>query len=1774
MSAADKSRQSSGGKSFFSRSKKDRRNNSDEGKYLGGDFDRLSSVGSRTSRHTRDSSDASVDRPISPDAETGLNLMSGVITAIPYDGVPADLKSPFQPDYTQRGDQTSARREPLPHHLNKAGGDFHQYPSFDPSTANTNSYVPGPRPPPGSSNITMASTGSRTTQLQQWGPSRGSSGSGMNGNHNPRYDSYSTLSSTHGRTSFDQSSVDSSTERSSVFSAPRTPVAYNPQTSPSHSSHREHHRLVKMPQYQQPQSQHSADGFYLPKPADDQQIEIMFSALMQKRGWHNLPEQAKRQMMAYPPAKKWTLVHQDRLTEFQGEQKRKHNNRNSVSHGQYSNAMEMLANAEEEGTPEWFVKKVMDNSITPKQLQSLAVSLRTQPIGWVKTFVECQGQVALTNVLGKINRKQAQGPAPVNGSTSEKDLDREYDIVKCLKALMNNKFGADDALAHQPVIVALAASLISPRLTTRKLVSEVLTFLCHWADGQGHLKVIQAMDYVKNQHGENGRFDAWMRMVEVTVDGRGKMGSMVGASEEVRSGGIGMENLLMEYAVATLFLINMIVDAPEKDLQLRVHIRAQFTACGIKRILTKMEGFQYDVIDKQIEHYRAHEGIDYEDLLERENSSIKDGVEAEVKDLNDPAQIVEAIMQKVQGSRTQDYFLSTMQHLLLMRDTDAEERLRMFQLVDSMLSYVVMDRRLPDMDLKQSLNFTVQSLLDKLHTDAEARLALDEALEARQIADSAMAERDEMKAQIQLGADGLVAKLQKQIEEQAQVIEVQRRQADALKSEVQDLQALRAKEAQRNELETRELYLMLRDAQDIAASNAAKGANGLGESDPSHMKGILDREKLMDRLEMQIERQKTQYKLEGRIWGDLFDPSDRLRALREEMDGAKDHLEVNEVRPNDLTHSMLGSFSRQTRIPRKPVNSVGSLSEVNGEEDDDDEGTVYEKPRVVEVRRPPKVTPDYVNEVTAKVKRYDASDDEEDDGVTTGPSHPSLESGSPKTPSDESVAKAGDKDEGFNGPPPPPPPPPPMPGQVPGFNGPPPPPPPPGFNGAPPPPPPPPPPPMPGAPPPPGGPPTPGGMAPPPPPLPGKISGNYLGQQHTFQTIPTIGLPVARPKKKLKALHWEKVDTPLTTHWAAHAPTPAEKEEKYAELTRKGVLDEVEKLFMAKEIKQIGKGSSKKGDKKQIISSELMRNFQIALAKFSTLSVEKIVQMIIHCDKDVLDNVVVMDFLQREELCNIPENTAKLMAPYSKDWTGPDANTENREQDPSELTREDQIYLQTAFELHHYWKSRMRALALTRTYETEYEEISEKLKQVVTVSESLRDSVSLMNVLGLILDIGNYMNDSNKQASGFKLSSLARLGMVKDDKNESTFADLVERIVRTQYPEWEGFVEDISGVIAAQKLNVDQLQQDAKRYVDNIKNVQMSLDSGNLSDPKKFHPQDRVSLVVQRCMKEARWKAEQMQLYLEDMVRTYDDIMIFYGEDHRDENARRDFFAKLAIFVVEWKKSREKNVELEANRKRLEASMKRKNQLKVSIVSGEGSGPISPASTGAMDSLLEKLRAAAPQTRDQRDRRRRARLQNRHQVRVASGQHIPEPNEIPEVEAGLKSPPLVEATPEVPEPTSPPKETPVDDIDNIAERAALLLQGMRSTDGGSVAGDEDVERRENARRSRRNNAEEERRARRRRLRDKSGGSSNAAASTAASTLTTDGEGSVREGSVADEDERPDSRDKDSQTQGERSSDHEDEDRDESLRISTPTAVVISPPSPDGTEKHPIQLDDD
>lgn len=143
---------------------------------------------------------------------------------------------------------------------------------------------------------------------------------------------------------------------------------------------------------------------------------------------------------------------------------------------------------------------------------------------------------------------------------------------------------------------------------------------------------------------------------------------------------------------------------------------------------------------------------------------------------------------------------------------------------------------------------------------------------------------------------------------------------------------------------------------------------------------------------------------------------------------------------------------------------------------------------------------------------------------------------------------------------------------------------------------------------------------------------------------------------------------------------------------------------------------------------------------------------------------------------------------------------------------------------------------------------------------------------------------------------------------------------------------------------------------------------------------------------------------------------------------------------------------MEETRRRNEASMARKranakaiNPAAANAALSSSDSPLSPSSTGAMDSLLEKLRAAAPQARDQRDRRRRARLKDRHQIRVASGQTIPDMGDLTnngsddeDGEKALLSPAAATKISGDGE-----KMEPISEGEDIADRAASMLQGLR-----------------------------------------------------------------------------------------------------------------------------------
>jgi cytokinesis protein len=106
--------------------------------------------------------------------------------------------------------------------------------------------------------------------------------------------------------------------------------------------------------------------FNLPRPADPQEIEYMFERVRQERDMGDSVNMTLEQ--------KWGIVHaheQDRWIQ----QKRKDAQiRRNAAMG---NGQSVMISKD---TPEWYMKKFMDQTITAKHVGSLTVSLRTLPI--------------------------------------------------------------------------------------------------------------------------------------------------------------------------------------------------------------------------------------------------------------------------------------------------------------------------------------------------------------------------------------------------------------------------------------------------------------------------------------------------------------------------------------------------------------------------------------------------------------------------------------------------------------------------------------------------------------------------------------------------------------------------------------------------------------------------------------------------------------------------------------------------------------------------------------------------------------------------------------------------------------------------------------------------------------------------------------------------------------------------------------------------------------------------------------------------------------------------------------------------------------------------------------------------------------------------------------------------------------------------------------------------------------------------------------------------
>lgn len=97
----------------------------------------------------------------------------------------------------------------------------------------------------------------------------------------------------------------------------------------------------------------------------------------------------------------------------------------------------------------------------------------------------------------------------------------------------------------------IVSALSIPHLPTRRLVLDILVFLVYWNGGSDYMMVITGLEALSEDNdAPGGCYAFWFSSLHSLLAGRGRMGTLVGASPDFRRSGATSEDTFAEYLVS------------------------------------------------------------------------------------------------------------------------------------------------------------------------------------------------------------------------------------------------------------------------------------------------------------------------------------------------------------------------------------------------------------------------------------------------------------------------------------------------------------------------------------------------------------------------------------------------------------------------------------------------------------------------------------------------------------------------------------------------------------------------------------------------------------------------------------------------------------------------------------------------------------------------------------------------------------------------------------------------------------------------------------------------------------------------------------------------------------------------------------------------------------------------------------------------------------------------------------------------------------------------
>lgn len=188
-----------------------------------------------------------------------------------------------------------------------------------------------------------------------------------------------------------------------------------------------------------------------------------------------------------------------------------------------------------------------------------------------------------------------------------------------------------------------------------------------------------------------------------------------------------------------MILVNAIVNVVD-DTEVRIHLRNQLNASGLERVMERMAELDSDHVDRQIQEYKSWSENDHDEMMEIYHERV-------LRNMNDPRDVFECVLSSVEGSRGYDFFLSCLQHMLLIQEEHGLKS-RYFQIIDNLITQVVLDHKGLVEDFSDSYGTSVRHLVDKFADQDQLQATLEEIKSLQDMYDDVVRERDDLKVQL------------------------------------------------------------------------------------------------------------------------------------------------------------------------------------------------------------------------------------------------------------------------------------------------------------------------------------------------------------------------------------------------------------------------------------------------------------------------------------------------------------------------------------------------------------------------------------------------------------------------------------------------------------------------------------------------------------------------------------------------------------------------------------------------------------------------------------------------------------------------------------------------------------------------------------------------------------------------------------------------------------------------------------------------------------------